>query len=53
VEQAITKAIDALKARDLEASRCVIAGDDLIRPPAFPSGRAMHLLDGYATAPGH
>jgi phosphate transport system protein len=30
VEQAITRAIDALKTRDLEASRRVIAGDDLI-----------------------
>ena len=35
VEEAITRAIDALKARDLEASRCVIAGDDLIDHQRF------------------
>jgi phosphate transport system protein len=35
VEQAIIRAIDALKARDLEASRGVIAGDDLIDHQRF------------------
>jgi phosphate transport system protein len=35
VEQAITRAVDALKTRDLEACRRIVAGDDLIDRQRF------------------